>query len=350
MIKYTEYPIFFNRNRVRRVYKGGYLLEKFTGGQGGDSCYPEEWIASVVEAINPENGGDQEGISRIEGTNISLKKMIENYPVQILGQKSDIGILVKYLDSAIRLPVQVHPDRAFAGKHFHSIYGKTEMWMILATREDACIYLGFKDGVTKEEFSDAIEQSIDNKDILIQFLNRIPVKTGDIYLIPGKLVHAIGAGCMILEIQEPTDFTIQPEYWCGNYFLSNQERYMGLSKEEALQCFDFTVGIREVLKFTSQTAKIIEETENYRKEIIVSQDVSKCFEVKRYSIRKKLKLKEGTSVYVILNGEGRLKGENYDRKVKKGDYFFLPENAKQNFDVVKEGIGDLEIVQCIGES
>jgi hypothetical protein len=52
------------------------------------------------------------------------------------------------------------------------------------------------------------------------------------------MVHAIGCGCLLLEVQEPTDFTIQPERWCGEYKLSDREMYLGLDREKALECFD----------------------------------------------------------------------------------------------------------------
>ena len=69
-------------------------------------------------------------------------------------------------------------------------------------------------------------------------LQEVEAKAGDVWLIPARVAHAIGAGCLILEVQEPTDFTIQPERWCDRYRLSDQEMYLGLDKEVALSCFD----------------------------------------------------------------------------------------------------------------
>ena len=71
------------------------------------------------------------------------------------------------------------------------------------------------------------------------FVNRVPVQTGDVFFVDAGVIHAIGAGCMLLEVQEPTDFTIQPEYWCGDYHLNAQEMYLGLEKDIALDCFNF---------------------------------------------------------------------------------------------------------------
>ena len=71
-------------------------------------------------------------------------------------------------------------------------------------------------------------------------LESYPVKAGDIIYIPAKMVHAIGAGCLLLEVQEPTDFTIQPERWCGDYHLSDKQMYLDLDKETALKVFDYS--------------------------------------------------------------------------------------------------------------
>lgn len=74
-------------------------------------------------------------------------------------------------------------------------------------------------------------------------------------------IRAIGAGCLILEVQEPTDFTIQPEHWCGEYHLNDQEMYLGLDKDTALDCFRFDLygesaveQGRKSLPFSTRTA------------------------------------------------------------------------------------------------
>ena len=68
-----------------------------------------------------------------------------------------------------------------------------------------------------------------DKDAMERIMEYSEPKIGDVYLVPAKTVHAIGAGCLILEVQEPTDYTIQPEHWCDEYELSDDEMYIGLS-------------------------------------------------------------------------------------------------------------------------
>lgn len=159
----------------------------------------------------------------------------------MLGQRDDLGILVKVLDSAVRLPVQAHPDKPFSRRHFASDYGKAEAWIVLATRENAKLYIGFRERMTKQRFSEAVAQSERDKSAMERIINEIPVKKGEVYFIAPKAVHAIGYGCLILEVQEPTDFTIQPEAWCGAYHLDARERFLGLSPDTALDCFDYSM-------------------------------------------------------------------------------------------------------------
>jgi len=236
---YASRPIFFERNRVARVYTGGKLFGDFLGDPPVDSYMPEEGVASGVRAINRGSTDIREGISRVEGTNVYFDELLEICKADILGERDSLDLLVKFLDSAVRLPVQAHPDKEFARKHFNSEYGKTEMWVVLGTRENAKIYYGFNRKITSEEFSDAIERSLADKDCLPSYLNEVNVKKGDVFLIPGRVAHAIGAGCLILELQEPTDLIVQPEYWCDEYRLNNSEMYMHLTKAESMGCFDF---------------------------------------------------------------------------------------------------------------
>lgn len=201
-------PIFFERNRVGRVYTGGKLFHGFFGDEAVDGFMPEEWIASSVKALNKEMASEKEGVSRIKGTDIYFDELLEKYPLEMLGSSRKMRILVKILDSAVRLPAQAHPDKAFSKKHFNSEYGKTESWIILDKRPGARIYFGFRDGVDEETFKRAIDASEYDKDAMERLMEYSEPQIGDVYLVPAKTVHAIGAGCLILEVQEPTDFTI----------------------------------------------------------------------------------------------------------------------------------------------
>lgn len=341
-----QQPVFFRENRVRRVYLGGKLLGQFVGVPCEDDFFPEEWIASTVCALNKDSANPREGLSILEESDISLKEILEKYPRETLGGRKELGVLVKFLDSAIRLPVQVHPDKAFSMKYFNSRFGKAETWLVLATRENAAIHFGFQEKITKEELLEAVENSYQNREEMSRLVNTYPVEAGDVFFIPGKLIHAIGKGCLILEIQEPTDFTIQPEYWCGDYEMNRQERYLGLSREEAAECFDYEIYGGDCEKLVRKTPVLLWKKDGVEKEAIITGKDTTCFGVNRCRIhRGAYMLKAAPAVYVAVKGEGMLQGEAYSREIKQGDYFFLPYQASGKVEAVSEQ--GLELVECL---
>ncbi len=159
--------------RVFRIYRGGYLLEKFRDIKNPqDSDYPEDWILSTVKAIQ-SYGISDESISKIKtikGIN-SLEVLINHFPEDILGKEhvkkfgNSLNLLVKLLDSSIRLPLQTHPSKIFSRKYLNSDFGKAEAWYILATRkigkENPYVLIGFKPGMTK----DIMQKMVKEQDI-----------------------------------------------------------------------------------------------------------------------------------------------------------------------------------------
>ncbi len=337
-VKIASNPIFFEKNRVFRVYLGGKLFSDFFGDDSEDGFYPEEWICSSTKALNEGSTDPYEGISKIAGTSIYFKQLLEEQKDLMLGNRDGLDVLVKALDSAIRLPVQAHPDKAFSRKNFNSDFGKAESWLVLGAREDACIYFGFKDGVTQEDFEKAVAESETDKSAMEKLLNKIPVKPGDVYFIPARAVHAIGYGCLILEVQEPTDFTIQPERWCGDYKLSDNEMYIGLEKETALSVFDYSYNLERVEKECKKTPAVIYETAGCKKECLIGKADTPCFGVQRYILENGCtEPLTAPCVYVVTDGEGLLTGTDYERAIKKGDYFFMPYSCKDKFTVKTDG-------------
>jgi mannose-6-phosphate isomerase len=339
-------PIFFERNRVFRVYRGGKLFHEFFGDPPEDGFYPEEWVASTVKALNKEPKSELEGISRVKDSGLPFTTLMAQSRELLVGWRQGFELLVKLLDSAIRLPVQAHPDKAFARRHFGSPHGKTEMWLVLATRENARIYFGFKEGVKRSDLAAATEASETDPAALPSLLNELPASPGDVYLIPARMAHAIGAGCLILEVQEPTDFTIQPEAWCGDYRLSAEEMYHGLDRETALDCFDFTdlIGGRAIAAGRKQPRCSL-ELPGVAAEHLLSYQDTPDFAVNRYRLHGGTHgLAGGPAVYVVTGGEGSLRRSGYSRAVHRGDYFFLPACVT---DLSLATGSSLEVVECL---
>ncbi len=226
-------PLFLLPNRVWRTYSGGKMIEKWQGAPDssvggepftkGDDRFPEDWVGSVVRATNiGREYVTDEGLSKVrleDGSVVTLQQVICSNPAAYLGQAHvemfgvTTALLVKVLDAAERLTIQVHPDQEFAKIHFDSPFGKTEAWYVLGARdgteEPPSVLLGFKPGVTREMWRTLFEK----QDVqgMINALHRIPVEEGQVFLIEAGAPHAIGEGCFLIEIQEPTDYTFRVE-------------------------------------------------------------------------------------------------------------------------------------------
>lgn len=328
-------PLFFKKNRVKRIYTGGSQFATFFGDDSTEGFFPEEWVCSYVKALNEGSDIPDEGISITEDGD-KFDELLKNHTTEMLGEgRTELGILTKILDSSIRLPVQCHPDKEFSRKHFNSEYGKTESWIILGAGEDACIYFGFNKRYTKEEFRSAFDK---DECVLVSMLNKIPVNVGDVFLIPGKAIHAIGKNCLLLEVQEPTDFTIQPENKCGDYVLSDNEKYLGLDPDIAFDCFDMEL---DSLEKTLKTAKC-EPVKVGNIEKLITHEKTPCFAVNRYNVNDEKVSLPCPSVYVVTDGTGKVICDDFVRDVKKGDYFFAP--AVIDGRLFAEG--DMKIIQC----
>ncbi len=349
--KIVSQPIFFERNRVYRIYKGGMPYKELFNDEKGyddgtDNMFPEEWVASKVKAINPKYFGERDGVAVIKYTNIFFDDLLRDYKEELLGKRK-YDCLVKFLDSAVRLPFQVHPNKEFSKKYFNSEYGKTEAWLVVAKRPGAKLYFGFKEKMTKELLSELEEKSEIEKDIMGGLLQGVDVEVGDIWLIKAGLIHAIGAGCTIIEVQEPTDFTIQPERWCGDYHISYEEEYIGLKKEDALDCINYDIYGEQAKAYAKVNPKVTIDMAKYKKEELITYDDTPCFAENRHIIKNggSFTMDFAPSVFILLDGEAVINGENYECKIKRGDYFYLPFVAENKFTITTDT--HAEIIECL---
>jgi mannose-6-phosphate isomerase len=237
-------------NRVWRTYPGGATLDRVTGqSKVADSHFAEDWIGSITRAVNPGREEVYEGISqvRVNDQSYDFKALIESDTDYFLGANhvsehgNSLKLLVKYLDSAVRLHFQCHPSPEFARTVLNSPSGKTEAYHVLGTREDITdpyIYVGFQNPPSPEKLKAIIEA----QDIvaLESCFTKIKIQAGDTYFIPGGIPHALGEGVFMVEIQEPTDFAVRIEYEKAGYVLPESARYMGRDIDFGLSMIDLT--------------------------------------------------------------------------------------------------------------
>ena len=134
----------------------------------------------------------------------TLSAYLREHPAALGTAPARLGefpLLVKLIDAAKDLSIQVHPDNVYARKH-EGQYGKTEMWYVVDAVPGASLYYGFEQEVTPEQLRTAIEDGT-----LCGLLHKVPVKTGDVFFIAAGTVHAIGAGILIAEIQQSSNVT-----------------------------------------------------------------------------------------------------------------------------------------------
>lgn len=209
-------------------------------------------------------------------------------------------MLIKFIDAKDDLSVQVHPSDDYALRHENS-FGKTEMWYVVEAEDGAGLYVGFKRDVTKEEYRHAIANNT-----LMELLNFYKVQPGDCYFIPSGTIHAIGAGCLISEIQQNSNLTYRV-YDYGRKDKNGNERELHVDK---------------ALKVT-----LLERYEN--KALGISRSFGELLGASKYFTTTKVVLDGEISLPMDENsfkcvsavaGSGSIGGQSFSQ----GDSFFLP--------------------------
>lgn len=188
-------PILFAPTTKSYLWGGTKLKEKW-GKASSEATIAECWELSAYQGSESVAvGGDFDGQT--------LGEIVSTHPTFFGAAVGEGGfpILVKLIDAAKDLSIQVHPDDLYARVH-EGDNGKTEMWYIAEAAPDAAIYYGFARDVSREE----VEKSI-RENTVTALLRRVPVTAGDAFLVPAGTVHALLAGVTVIEIQESSNVT-----------------------------------------------------------------------------------------------------------------------------------------------
>ncbi|TDO94343.1 mannose-6-phosphate isomerase type 1 [Halanaerobium saccharolyticum] len=211
------YPLKFDHKYVEKIW-GGRKFENFREDLP-DGPIGESWDISAQESgMSVAQNGKLAGKS--------LKELTEMYPQQILGkdiEADEFPLLLKIIDAQSQLSIQVHPDDQYAAKNPGEA-GKTEAWYVIDADEDSHLIIGTED-CSESEFKKAVKN-----DQINQYVKKVRVERGDVFFIKAGLLHAIGAGIMLAEVQQSSDTT----YRVYDY---GRGRELHLSK--ALDVIDF---------------------------------------------------------------------------------------------------------------
>lgn len=309
-------------NRVYRTYLGGKNIDKFYKKENCEnSFFPEDWTASVVRAFNPgrETINEGEGETR-EG--IKIKNLVND----------EMTCLVKLLDSAERLVIQVHPTVEFAKKHFCSKFGKTECWYFLNCSKNAYVYLGFKKGITKDKWVNAVYSQ--DSDLMLSMMNKLPVNNGDCVFVDGGVAHAIGEGCFMIEVQEPSDLMgIVEKKTPSGICIADTKLHSGIGFDNMLNMFDYTgYSIEEVKeKYVYFPRKISDGVYE-----IIGTDVTDKFSIHMIENGGSIIPTRKNGTVIVIDGDGYIN----DLYAAKGDRLFFNNDDEIKID------GNMRIIIC----
>jgi mannose-6-phosphate isomerase len=302
-MKFETYPLQFDPILKERIW-GGEKLKTVLNKPITSNITGESWELSTVE-------GDVSIVLNGALKGKSLTELIDNFPEEVLGTAvykkfgKQFPLLFKYLDAKTDLSIQVHPNDELAKKR-HNSFGKTEMWYIMQADEKARIIVGFKEKLNASEYVSHLENKT-----LLDLLEEVNVKTGDVFFLETGTVHAIGAGLVVAEIQQTSDIT---------YRLYDFDRV------------DTAGNLRELhvdLALDAINYDKVETHKTYSKESNKSNEIVHCpyFTTNYLPLNGTInvsKTSESFTVYMCTEGSFQLEFNQITYDYKKGDTVLIP--------------------------
>jgi len=321
-MEHTLYPLKFKPIIKDKIW-GGPKLRDVLGKKASDKA-GESWELSGVS-------GD---ISVVENGFLvgnTLDEIVEIYMGELLGDKIyerfglEFPLLIKFIDAADFLSIQVHPDDAMARER-HNSHGKSEMWYIVESDKGELI-AGFNRELDKESYLSHVK-----KGSLKEIINREDVIPGDIYYMPAGRVHAIGAGVLLAEIQQTSDVTYRIYDWDRTDDKGNPRE---LHTELALDAIDFKFHKKyktDYLPVTNSTSTAVDTSFFTTGVIKLDKPVEKDFN-----------LIDSFVIYMCMEGEVGITYQGGLETIKKGETVLIPADLKNLVIVPAEASTLLEI-------
>ena len=185
---------------LKPVLWGGDKLVTFKRLPACEEPIGESWELSPMP-------GRESVVADGDDAGMTLTDLVRRYGADLVGEDvyrrygDQFPLLIKFIDAKRDLSIQVHPDDAMALRR-HGCKGKTEMWYILEAEEGALIHTGFNRDLSAEEYDRRVGDGT-----ILEVINAAVPQAGDVFFIPAGEIHAIGAGNLLVEIQEPSDIT-----------------------------------------------------------------------------------------------------------------------------------------------
>ena len=216
---------------LKQTIWGGKKIVAFKHIQSDMENVGESWEVSGVP-------GDESVVANGECKGKTLNEVLAEMKQKLVGEENykrfgdRFPLLIKFIDARQDLSIQVHPDDDTAHRQGKAM-GKTEMWYVMDSDEDASLKVGLKKKITPEEYARMVED-----DTICDALGNYKVKSGDCFFIPAGRIHAICSGSFIAEIQQTSDVT----YRIYDYKRKDKNgNYRELHTKEAAEAIDYTV-------------------------------------------------------------------------------------------------------------
>ncbi len=299
------YPLKFVPIQKERIW-GGHKLHTFLNKPSCDFPVGESWELSAIS-------GDESVVSNGELVGKTLTELIGLYKGDLVGEKvykkygSNFPLLFKFIDAHDDLSIQVHPDDKTAQER-HACFGKTEFWYVVAAEEGAELVIGFNQKVNQEIYLKHL-----NAGTLDVILKKVPVKKGDAFFIPAGLVHAIGKGVLLAEIQQSSDVTYRLYDYNRKDSNGNGRQ---LHTEEALDVIDFNSEIKSKIDYPQLENNIIE--------LVSCQYFTVNVIAITQTIHRDIEKLSSSVAYICVAGTGVFVKGNLKSEIKKGDLFLIP--------------------------
>ncbi len=304
------------------IWGGRTLIDDYGFETDGDNA-AEAWLLSChKDGPSFVIGGKYKGKT--------LAEVIEAEGREVLGTNNkdirDFPVLIKIIDARDKLSVQVHPDDDYAYK-YENENGKTEAWYVLKCDEGASLIYGVNHNMEREEFAAAIENGT-----LLEDVNVVPVKPGDVVFIPSGMLHAIGEGILLAEVQQSSNST----YRVFDYMRRDKNGNLReLHVKKAVDVMNLKV---TDVNFSAEGCP--EKTGDAVKTYLTGCQYFKMTRVELDGAYRDTADETSFVSLLVLDGEGKITSEDGEIVLKKGSSIFIPA-SKGEYTVS----GKLEILE-----
>ncbi|MFH0908887.1 MAG: type I phosphomannose isomerase catalytic subunit [bacterium] len=323
--QHALYPLCFRPIYKDYLWGGDRIIRRYKR-KVPPGIYAESW----------EVCGRPEGMSEVMNgplAGITLHELSRQRGVDLLGTKvkgPTFPLLVKLIDAKDTLSVQVHPDDE--STRLHGGEPKTEMWYILEADKGACLYCGLKGGTVRPAF----ERAIGTKKFST-LMNTVPVRPGDAVYVPGGRVHAIGAGCMLLEVQQNSNTTYRLYDW-DRFGPDGQPRELHIAQAMQVINWNDSQSVKVIPRKISQSGG------NERWEVLTSP----YFRLERFVLGERMAtggLGETFHILFVNQGSVGLKSRGFSEKALAGATWLIPATVRQ-YDIEPDH-GRAEVIRIM---